>query len=72
MTNKKGTGIKPAPQTHPHNNKIQTVCLILFGIFLILAFCGKFLNNDRLLVFGFGVGAAVSIITVTNLIMKGE
>ncbi len=72
MTNKKGTGTKPAPNTHHYNNKLQNTCLILFLIFLIMFCIGKTLDVLELTFFSLGIGAAVSIITAIDLIKKGE
>ena len=72
MTNKKGTGTRPAPQTQTNNTKLQNTCLFLFILFLIIFCTGKALDVPELTFFSLGIGAAVSIIIAIDLTKKGE
>lgn len=67
MENKKGTGSKPAPKHKSIIAKVENACLFLSVIFISLVIAGQYLNNDRMLSAGIGIGFATLIVKVVMI-----
>lgn len=62
--NKKGTGKKPAPHTHTNLTKVEKLCLMFFGLFLIMFLGGYKLGNQPMEFIGLGIGVTASLVQV--------
>lgn len=66
MENKKGTGHRPAPKRRNSISKIEDACLFLFVVFIAFVVAGQYMDNDRMLSVGVGIGFATLVIKAVS------